>query len=180
MDTTVIVSLITSFASILIAVTTLLFNHKKAKEFETFKLKLSEKKARYEILDEHLKSRYKALGELIGKIQVFKDYLLVCQSTLVDSLDSDTALKALTDYSEDLTDCYQRVKSNLTEEEDAPAHRAKKASYLTILEFKEVFKDREYLNLSSDERGNLESKRLLLTEMQNSLRDLRLTLLGDT
>jgi hypothetical protein len=181
MDTEMLVALIASGTSLLVAivglVTSIITNRQSArseKAIESLKFEFSRAASRETLGDSHLGEALKALQLAIQTIQHFKDEIQLILSAVDSSLDTQSALERLCAARERLFACHEEQMASLDGGEERAFHKAKNLS-LTIEEFvRESLRGKANASaISERNRQRLTSLRGELTELQGILRDSR-------
>jgi hypothetical protein len=188
METKILLILITSITSIILAIVSLLSNYlnnrklvKANRELEVLKFEIEKKREKFKISDKSLRDKLNSIENHISLIQVFKDNLFLIQSSITNSLDTETALFRINKSKDELCSFYETNSQYLTKEDGSlsSAHSAKNLS-LTIGEnLNNLFLKREFVNISEKERLSIEKSKGQLTELQNVLRDIRFKIISN-
>lgn len=186
METSILIALITSFASIIVAVISLISNKINSKSLietnkalEELKFGFERKKSRFQLVDKALENQYSQLAAQISHIQSFKDHLLFIESSVKDSLDTETALTGIKEKMEAMFECYEKASGDLDKVGLQTAHSAKNQTLGIETKLKAFFKGKEYVQLNAEEKEYISASRNKLSEYQNILRDLRMNILVD-
>lgn len=186
METSILIALITSFASIIVAVISLISNRINSKSLvdtnkalEELKFGFERKKARFKLVDSALESQYLQLAAQISNIQGFKDHLLFIENSTKNSLDTETALAGIKEKKEAMFECYEKQSGDLDKIGLKTAHAAKNLTLSVESELINILEGKEYVNLNADQKKFIGVSRDKFSEFQNVLRDLRMNILVD-
>lgn len=182
MEKEVVAALMTSIASVIVAVFAFIQSAKSSKrsmlmnkEIESMKQSYDKKKSDYIILSDDKRKLFNSLCEFISEIQAYKDYLFFLINTSKKSYDSESALKLLTKRTQLILNCFKNLSVHINKYETLgnAAHEVKNLIAYKEIELHELFSKRKYTNLEKEEKKGLSQMRLKLDEFQNLLRDSR-------
>ncbi|MEI7664100.1 MAG: hypothetical protein WCK34_17975 [Bacteroidota bacterium] len=186
METTIIIAVITSTASIIMAIISLINNRLNRKNaiitnqaLESLKYDIERKRIRFDILDENFKNNFQELGHHISHIQIFKDYLIFIENSTEESLDSETALAGIKKRKDEMFDCFEKMSLNLDKEGLEIAHSAKNLTFQAELKIIQFSKGKQFIQLNDLEKDYINNVKNKLNEYQILLRDLRLNILAN-
>ena len=186
METKLILAFVASVTSIIVATISLIGNYftnrkliKVNKNIELYKFELDKKRGKFQIFDNELKNNFRAVGEYIRQLQILKDFLLFTVNALEDSLDSDTVVSRIKELRENIFKTYEDNSHHLSNETLKNAHTTKNYIITIENEINELCLGREFVNLSTEEKNQIEEKRNILSDFQNVFRDVRMKMLQD-
>lgn len=161
MNKEIIVSLITSFTSLGIALITWFGSRRSTKLIEMLKLEIK-------LLGEKIES----LDAMIESIQKLKDDMQIILDSPDKAYDADSARQHITLDREYIFKCYERNLPNLDEKDAINSHNAKNKALVIENLIAEDLRTKKYVSeLSPQQRNALKELRNNLTDIQNMLRD---------
>lgn len=173
-NVTVIVAIITSVTSLIVALISLINANRSAKRLELLKFEYDRRRANFALSNEYFKSNIESLGLFIKAIQRVKDVLFLCVNSIETSLDSEAAIKLISEAREHVFQVYEEESSSLENIARAEVHKIKTTTYNTEFMLKEYLEDKDFAaELSVDQKKSLISIRENLSDCQNLLRDIR-------
>ena len=180
------ISLITSAAAIFVAVAGILgtsYNRKRVlkaeKSLEDFKVKLEREKIKYQLYSEELKHSFSLMGEFMGLIQAFKDYILMIQ-TSNNKIEVDILLSTVSELKANFFSFYQKNSQFINNKSLDAAHTAKHIineldSYIT-----QQAKSSKLNVVHIGDDPKIKSFHSQLSDCQNTLRDARMEIISIT
>lgn len=185
MSSEITIAIITSVASLLVAVVSLVNSMvstrqsaHSARMIESLRFELADKKSTQTLRDEYLTRSLESLDILIRAIQRMKDVVQLVLSAKGSSFDSESAIDIVSQAREHVFASFEEQLPNLEEGEAKGAHRAKNQALTIELSLRECLKGTSFVSeLSSDQKQALSALRNDLTEAQNLLRDSKATTL---
>ncbi|MFA6029149.1 MAG: hypothetical protein WC969_04760 [Elusimicrobiota bacterium] len=181
MDSKVLIAIVTSGVSIIVAGISLVASIINTKqmgrsnlEVEKLRHELSKQERREAAADAHADASLTSLQSAIRAIQIFKDEMQVILAAVEKSLDSETAISHVLQAREKVFSLYEEVLPNL-EKQDADIFHGAKNRCLSVQNLlqKRLKEMRFVSELSNDDRQQLYEYRSLLTDAQQTLRDSR-------
>jgi hypothetical protein len=181
MSTEIAIAIVTSVASLAVAVVSLaasLIGNRQsaqsARAIETLRFELADKKTAQAMGDKYLIENLESLGRLIQAIQRAKDvvqWVLTAEGT---SLDSESAIRWSSEARAGLVTCFEEALPNLNEEQRRAAHEAKDRAVNIDLCLQQALQHTSYASeITKKQEQALTEQRNNLTDMQNVLRDSR-------
>jgi hypothetical protein len=177
MNTTILITFITSCSSILIAI--IAWRNSRSTEKNTANANLQLERLKADLETKKLSDsthriaisvKIQAFKDIIRSIQHLKDILLHILNSREKTLSSAVAKESLNTAIEDLVMTYEKVCSHLTQDESKPGHDAKNIGINLKYGFLEVFQD-EYVQLNKVQRLEFQDIKVNLSDQQNLLRD---------
>jgi hypothetical protein len=181
----VMLAIITSVASLLVALTSLISsiiaNRQSARSteiIELLKFRLDDKKSTRAMSDEYLRQGIESLGTLIQVIQRMKDIVQLTLNAVGTSLDSESALENISKARQQLFKSFEEQLPYLRESEVRGAHQAKNTALTIEMRLCDDLEGTFFTSeLSEEQRQSLLELRNDLTDAQHLLRDSRATLI---
>jgi CheY-like chemotaxis protein len=181
MSTEVKVALIASGTSVLVAVISIVVsilsnNHsaRSGKEVEKLRFELNRASTKDTIIDTQQAESLKALQLAIQSIQRVKDEIQVILSDIETGLDSKSAMNGIRSAREQMFACYEEQMATLNSSEAHIVHVAKNTSlHVETVIKRSASPAVDSILLSNEQREELMTLRMNLTEAQQLLRDKR-------
>lgn len=178
METKILIALIGSVASVIVAIISLFSNYLNGKKLESLKYEIDKKRSKYQIYDENMKNHFAIIGDFISQIQRCKDYMLIIENSTTDSLDSEVAAEHLNELKNNMFSRFQANSQYFNADNLNAIHSAKNEMLKLNNWFDGLFSQREYVNATDIEKEHIEKSRNLLNNYQNVLRDSRIDILN--
>src|SRR5689334_19315226 len=157
MTTEVLIAIIASAASLLVAFVSLISSiitsrqsSRSTEIVESLRFRLEKRKSTEVMGDEYLKQNIKSLDVLIQAIQQMKDIVQLILNATDSSLDSKSAQKSISEAREQLFKSYQEQSPNLDESGNKGAHEAKNIALRIETRLFESLKGASFVSELSD------------------------------
>lgn len=179
MSTELVLALIASGTSLVVAIISLLASvlnsrqtTRSSQKLESLKNAFSRQNSREELGDLHLNESLKSLQVAIQSIQRFKDELQVILSAVDSSLDSETAISHISFARQEVFAAYEDNLANFSEPEAKIFHQAKNRVLIIESLLRERLQQISHTSgLSDEDQRRFWEHRSLLTDTQQLLRD---------
>nr|WP_320023569.1 hypothetical protein [uncultured Draconibacterium sp.] len=186
METGIIIALITSLTSLIVALSSIYqskrtnkSNNEASKSLEELKFDIEIKRKRKDYEEKLLEERIAGLSLTVKEIQLLKDRLFIIISSTSESLLSQEAMDYIINSRVSLFSCYESILAEVDKTDAFLIHDAKNISLQIETVFKSFLTDKKYLELTESQKQILRDFRINLNDIQTNLRNIKSDLIFD-
>lgn len=177
MKTEILIVIIASTASLIVALISLITSIVTNRH----SLKMMKVNNRFKFISKldnnSLEKKFSSLDSIICLIQEMKDQMQLIVADSNESIDSVSAIKEIEKCREKMFNCYENNLPNLSDEERQYAHTTKNQIHGIEIFIKKSLKGRRFASeIDTDSKKQLQEQRSELTEYQDLIRDVKMTL----